>query len=76
VERGVILPYFLFKETKMKSLKLILSIILLPVVVTAQDNLPVIKSNVSTISIQDGEVLKKKAGHYHLKLSLTFMKRS
>jgi hypothetical protein len=42
-----------------KSLKLILSIILFSVVVAAQDNLPVIKSNVPTVSIQDGEVLQK-----------------
>lgn len=43
----------------MRSTRFILALVLLTIATTAQDKLPVIKSTVSVISIQDGEVLKK-----------------
>jgi hypothetical protein len=43
----------------MRSVKVFAALALLAVVAVAQDNLPVIKSNASVVSIQDGETLKK-----------------
>lgn len=43
----------------MRSLRFIVVLMLLNIAATAQDQLPVINSTVSVISIQDGEVLKK-----------------
>nr|ART40977.1 L532 [uncultured bacterium] len=47
------------ERKKMRAIKLILALTLLTVAATAQDKLPVIKSNVSVISIQDGAKFKK-----------------
>src|ERR1700755_706888 len=43
----------------MRLLKSFLLLLLLAAASAAQNNLPVVKSNVSVISIQDGETLKK-----------------
>lgn len=43
----------------MRSIKFIIVLTLLTIAASAQDKLPVIKSTVSVISIQDGEVLKR-----------------
>jgi hypothetical protein len=43
----------------MKSTRLLIALILFTVTAAAQDKLPIIKSNVSSIDIKDGEVLKK-----------------
>ena len=44
---------------KMKSIRFIIALAMVAVAANAQDKLPVIKSNVSVISIKDGEELKK-----------------
>ena len=43
----------------MRAIKSIVALALLTIAANAQDRLPVIKSTVSVISIQDGEALKK-----------------
>lgn len=43
----------------MRSVKVILAVMLFALEAKAQENLPVIKSNVSVITIQDGAELKK-----------------
>jgi hypothetical protein len=45
----------------MKPVKFIIALILLAFTAQAQDNLPVIKSNVDLVSIQDGDNLRKNS---------------
>lgn len=47
------------RSNEMRVIKLIVTLALLTIAANAQDKLPVIKSTVSVISIQDGNVLKK-----------------
>jgi len=57
-----ILPVFvnaIFLRKAMKAIKPFIVLFSLIVAVAAQDNLPIIKSNVGVISIQDGENLRK-----------------